>query len=117
MSALFVVCVLRGPTQWSCISALECIAARGNHRIAPGESGSIIRLSRPTGKLLLTARCKRRIRVPSFERRKRSDQPRYQVPSQPQCGRCERAEQGELLLIRVGQVAVRQLAATGRGSV
>jgi hypothetical protein len=41
----------------------------------------------------------------------------YQVPSQPQCGRCERAEQGELLLIRVGQAAVWQLVATGRGSV
>jgi hypothetical protein len=39
----------------------------------------------------------------------------YQVPSQ--CGHSEPAEQGELLLIRVGQAAVQQLAATGRGSV
>jgi hypothetical protein len=43
----------------------------------------------------------------------------YQVPSQ--CGRpatdSEPAEQGELLLIRVGQAAVQQLVATGHGSV
>jgi hypothetical protein len=34
-----------------------------------------------------------------------------------QCGHSEPAELGELLLIRVGQVAVWQLAATGHGSV
>ena len=41
----------------------------------------------------------------------------YQVPSAATSGHSEPAEQGELLLIRVGQAAVRQLVATGRGRV